>query len=386
MWVPKIQLAWLNFIHNKGRMLASVGGVAFAVVLMFVEMGFSNGLYDSETYIIKMMNADLIIVSKYKEAVVPKLPFAKKRLIQARAIPGVEATYPLYVDEYGSLWKNSQTGKEHPILVFAFDPDDPVFLIPEVVQQAYKLKVQDTALIDSTSRSFFGSLAPGVTAELTRHAIKVVGTFPLGPDFRVDGNILVSDRTFFKCVGDPRTAATEASRVEFGLIRVAPGYDVAAVQANLKSALPDDVQVLTRDQLADTVKNFWANSKPVGFVFGMGTFVGFLIGVTICYQILYTDIVDHLPQYATLKAIGYPNSYLVKVVLQEALYLGVIGFFPGVLCSLGVYALLQLYSGILMRLTPGRMVLVFVLTVVMCALSGTIAIRKVINSDPAEVF
>src|SRR5436309_533564 len=144
-----IPLAWKNFVHNKPRMLASVGGVAFAVVLMFVEMGFSNGLYDSQTYIINRLNADLVIVSVNKEAVVPKLPFPRNRLVQARGVPGVEATYPLYVEEYRSLWKNSQDHKEHPILVYAFDPDDPVFLIPEVTRQADRLKVQDTALIDA---------------------------------------------------------------------------------------------------------------------------------------------------------------------------------------------------------------------------------------------
>src|SRR5262249_3621389 len=159
-----------------------------------------------------------------------------------------------------------------------------------------------------------GNLEPGATAELTRHAVKVVGTFALGPDFRADGNIIVSARTFAKCFSEPRTGGAELSRVEFGLIRVGLGYDIAAVRDELVKALPDDVRVLTRQELADLVKKFWADSKPVGYVFGMGTFVGFLIGVTICYQILYTDIMDHLPQYATLKAIGYPNGYLVKIV------------------------------------------------------------------------
>ncbi|MCI0459600.1 MAG: ABC transporter permease DevC [Gemmataceae bacterium] len=382
----KIPLAWRNLIDNKARFLTSVGGVAFAVVLMFVEMGFSNGLYDSETYFIRVLNADLIMINKFKEALVPKLSFPKNRLVQARAVPGVETTYALYVEEYRAFWKNSSDHKEHPILIFAYDPDEPVLLIPGVAEQAAKLKVLDTALIDSQSRDFFGVLTPGATAELNRHAIRIVGTYALGPDFRVDGDIIISDRTFFKSVADPRAGGTEGSLVEFGLIRITPGYDVAEVRAQLERALPDDVLVLTKAELTDRVKTYWADTKPVGYVFGLGTFVGFIIGVTICYQILFSDIVDHLPQYATLKAVGYGNNYLVKIVLQEAVYLGVIGFFPGMLVSLGLYALLQHLSGILMQLTVGRAVMVFVLTVVMCAVSGTIAIRKVINSDPAEVF
>src|SRR5207244_420830 len=115
--------------------------------------------------------------------------------------------------------------------------------------------------------------------------------------------------------------SAEVSKVDFGLVRLAPGAKVAEVQAALQQALPDDVKVMTKQELIDQVKDYWGNSKPVGYVFGLGTLVGFIIGVTICYQILYTDIMDHLPQFAALKAIGYDNRYLFKVVLQSALYL-----------------------------------------------------------------
>ena len=302
--------------------------------------------------------------------------------MQARAAPGVEAAYAIYVDEYRAMWKNARDGKEHPILVFGFDPDEPVFLIPEVLDQAVKLKAQDTVLIDSKSRGFYGDLAAEGPAELSRHAVRVVGSFPLGPDFRVDGLILVSERTFFRCLADP----SEAGRVEFGLIRVKPGYSPAAVRDTLVRSLPDDVNVLTKAELVARVKDYWAKSKPVGAVFGLGTFVGFLIGVTICYQLLYTDIVDHMPQYATLKAMGYGNGYLTGVVLREAVYLALLGFLPGLLCSVVLYAALEAASGILMRLSLYRVAVVLVLTVLMCAVSGLIAIRKVIDSDPAEVF
>src|SRR5262245_55682211 len=313
-------LAWRNFVNNKPRMLAAVGGVAFAVVLMFVEMGFLNGLYDSQSQVVKLFNADLLIVSAHKEAVVPKVTFPKKRLTQARAHPDVVGAYPLYVEELKALWKNSQTRRDYPILVFAIDPEDPVFDIPEVRAQADKLKVVDTALIDVYSKEFFGRLEEGTVAELARHRVKVVGTFPLGPDFRADGNVIVSTRTYFKCFSDPAAQQAGAaaprslpvvSKVEFGLLRLREGADLRAVQAALRAALPGDVQVLTKQEFIDQVKSFWGTSKPVGYVFGLGTFVGFIIGVTICYQILYTDINDRLAQYATLKAIGYDNSYMV---------------------------------------------------------------------------
>jgi putative ABC transport system permease protein len=378
-------------------MLASVGGVTFAVVLMLVEMGFLNGLYDSQSEVVKKINADLLIVHAHKEAVVPKMPFPKKRLAQARAHPDILAAYPVYVEELHALWKNDVDHKDYPILVFGIDPGDPVFLIPEILEQEDGLKVADTALIDSRSKEFFGRLAPGTEAELSNHTIHVIGTFPLGSDFRIDGNVIVSSTTFFKCFDEsgPNTstpttadpsALTVESKVEFGVLKVRPGADIHKVQRELQQELPDDVRVLTRDEFIDDVKSYWGTSKPVGYVFGLGMFVGFLIGVTICYQILYSDINDRLPQYATLKALGYSNRYLVSVVQGQAFYLSLFGFGPGLLCGFAIYKVLENVSGILMVLTPGRILLVFILTVAMCQVSALIAVRRVLNADPADVF
>ena len=163
--------------------------------------------------------------------------------------------------------------------------------------------------------------------------MRVVGTFPLGPDFRIDGNVIVSDRTFANIYGGNVEPSARESLVELGLIKVVPGADIAATQRAVADVLPDDVRVLTRTELEGLIQNYWSNSKPVGAVFGLGMVVGFLIGVAICYQILYTDVIDHLPQYATLKALGYHNRHLVRIVLQKAVYLGVLGFVPGLIVS-----------------------------------------------------
>jgi putative ABC transport system permease protein len=378
-------LAWLVLTHGKTRLLSSAIGVGFAAVLMFLEMGFLNGLFDSETEVVRLMNADVILISKQKEAVLPQRPFPKRRLSQALGQPEVRAAYPIYLREF-CPWKDPKTRRDHPILIYAFNPNDPVFLIPEVLQNAALLKRRDTALLDSRAKDLFGDRVAGVTGELGHQAIHVVGTFPLGADFRIDGNMLLGEQTFFKCFGNRGPSGNIASQVEFGLLKIVQGADPVRVRDDLQKRLPGDVQVLTKQDFIDQVKSYWANAQPVGYVFGMGTVVGFLIGVTICYQILYTDIMDHLPQYATLKAMGYSNGYLVKVVIQEGVYLGCLGFLPGLLVSLGAYTALQAISGILMFLTLGRVVLILVLTVLMCALAGLLAIRTAIRSDPAECF
>src|SRR5262249_39553112 len=152
--------------------------------------------------------------------------------------------------------------------------------------------------------------------------------------------MIVSDKTFLKCFANPVIGADER-KIEFGLLKLKAGADPWKVRNELRTTLEDDVQVMTKQEFIDQVIHYWATAQPVGYVFGMGMLVGFLIGVTICYQILFTDIMDHAPQYATLKAIGYSNGYLIRLVLWQATYLALMGFFPGLLASLAAYSLLQ---------------------------------------------
>jgi putative ABC transport system permease protein len=382
----RIPLAWRLLTHHKGRLALSLAGVAFAALPMFMEMGFLFGVYDSAAEVIRLMNADLFVIGRHKEAVTPVQPFARRRLTQARGHPAVAAAYPVYARGLSVPWKAPPEHRGRGILVYGIDPDDPVFLIPEVAEHAALLKRADTALFDSRSKAYYGDRLPGTAGELGRRKVRVVGTFPLGPDFRVDGNLIVSDETFWKVFADPRTGGSAVSGVEYGLIKLVPGADPAGVRDDLRRELPDDVRVLTKGELVDEVQAYWTRTQPIGFVFALGMAAGFVIGVAICYQTLYTDVSDHLAQYATLQAMGYSTGRLVGVVLKEALYLGVLGFVPGLLVSLACYAGVEAASGIPMRLTAGRAAVVLGLTVLMCAASGLLALRRLLRNDPAEVF
>jgi putative ABC transport system permease protein len=384
--VDRMPVAFANLVHDRLRLLGSVAGIAFAVILMFVEIGFLYGVYDSQTLVVDKMNADLIIISDHKHGIVPKRPFPRSRLTQALGFEGVVAAYRLYVQEYRAGWKNSTAGDTHPILVFGFDPDDPVFLFPELQRQSPRLKTRDTVLIDSRSRDLYGARHAGTSAELNNHTVRIVGTFELGPDFRVDGNLLTSETTFARCFSSPRGSADELARVDFGLLKIARQADPIHVRDTLQEGLPPDVIVLTKPEFRRRVERFWGEAQPVGSVFGLGTVMGFVIGTTICYQILYSAIVDRLPQYAMLKAIGYHNSYLLTLVLQESALLSVMGYLPGLIVSLTVYRLLEATSGILMQASLMRMLLILMLTFAMCGLAAALAVRRATQSDPAELF
>lgn len=387
MYPSRIPLAWLNLTHDRRRFVVSVAGITFAVLLMFMQIGFLNALVDGTVEVIRRFDADLVITSATKYTFSTNDPFTRRRLYQAEAVPGVLSARPLYIEYRASLWKNvGQAEPPRHIRVLAFDPRHPAVLMPEVVGQCPRLEEVDTALIDIKSKDEFEAGRTDIGRELGDHTVRLIGTFHLGTDFVNDGNLIISDRTYARVFPYPPAPEQTLDYVEVGLVRIEPGADPYVMKKALSERLDPDVMVLTRGEYVEMERQFWLTHAPIGFIFGLGTGIGFIVGMVICYQILSTDVADHLAEYATLKAIGYPNMALSAVVLQEALCLSILGYIPGILVTAVLYSLLDRLTGLPMRLTVGRGGLILVLTIVMCVASGFLALRKVQAADPAEVF
>jgi putative ABC transport system permease protein len=378
------RLPWLTLAHGKRRLAAAVAGITGAVLLMFVQIGFLNGLLDSSVELIAKLSADLVIVNRLKYTLTMNLPFPRRRLAQAQAVDGVIAARPVYM-EREAAWKNPQTGRTRSIRVLGI-PEAAVFRDPEIRAAASALGEFDTALMDTRSRPEYGVACPGTRTELALRSVRIVGLFTLGRDFMNDGTLIVSDRAFVRFFPHLVSEAGILETVEIGLLDLAPGADRLAVRQALREALPSDVAVLTREELSAQEIRYWEEAVPAGYVFGLGAALGFVVGVLMCYQILYTDVTDHLPQFATLKAMGYTNRYLLAVVLGQALVLSLLGFVPGVAIAAAVYHWLDGVIGFPMRLTIARAALVLLLTVTMATVAGGLAVRRAMTSDPAEVF
>ncbi|BAU43085.1 ABC transporter permease DevC [Leptolyngbya sp. O-77] len=381
-------LAWSNLTYERRRLLTAIAGVAFAVLLMFMFRGFENALYDSQVQLLKVLNGEIIVVNRLKYTMFIPAQFARRRLYQAQAFDGVEAAYPLYVRD-GAAWKNPETKAVRPLRVLAFNPNDPVLTIPEVLASQEALKLPWTVIVDEKSRAEVGAVTAGTVTELAEQQVRVVGTYALGTDFAsANGNVIMSDQNFLRYFANlgPEEQSRDLNTVDIGLLRVRPGADVDAIARTLRDQLPKDVAVLTKPEFVDMELDYWRNNTAIGFVFTLLTIMSFVVGIILVYQILYTDVADHWTQYATLKAIGYSDRYLLGVVFQQALLLGVMGFIPGYLISLGLYRVTANATGLLMQMTLGRGLNILLATVVMCLISGAIAIRKVQSADPAEVF
>ncbi|MBW4611952.1 MAG: ABC transporter permease DevC [Desmonostoc vinosum HA7617-LM4] len=381
----RTSLGWLQLSHEKGRLLVALAGIAFADVLMFMQLGFQNALYDSNTRANRAMLADIVLLSPKALNLQNLSTFSRRRLLQSRDVPGVQTATALYINNI--TWKNPQTRLNATVQVLGFAPDEPAFNLPEVNQQLSKLKLPDTVLFDRGARGKYAEAVAQVnqgkivTTEVERRTLTIAGLFSLGASFGADANLMVSDQTFLRLF--PRR---EAASVSLGLIQVKPGYDPQQVAAALESHLPEDVRVLTAQQYVQFEENYWKTASPIGFVFGLGTAMAFVVGVVIVYQVLSTDVNTHLKEYATFKAMGYGNSYLLGVVFEEAIILAFFGFIPGTILPLGLYALAAKATALPIYMTVSRAIMVLMLTIVMCALSGAIATRKLQSADPADMF
>jgi putative ABC transport system permease protein len=280
-----------------------------------------------------------------------------------------------------------------------------------------------------------------VTREVANRKLTIGGLFELGASFAADGAVITSDTNFLRIFDSRRSGL-----INVGLINLKPDaspYEAMrnfilsqpsdhvilpreklqpdgkrvqilykeSIDANGKmireenkdkvfvyktdltvedlkkthDAAVDDTRILTMEGYIDFEKGYWQKSTAIGFIFSLGTVMGFIVGIVIVYQILYTDVSDHLAEYATLKAMGYGNLYLAQVVIQEAFVLSILGFIPGLGISFGLYNLTK-NATLLPLYIWDKAIPVMILTMVMCVISGAISLRKVQSADPAEIF
>jgi putative ABC transport system permease protein len=363
----------------------ALSGIAFADILMFMQLGFRDALYYSNVRMHSSLKGDIVLINNQSNAVLAMKPFSQRRLYKALDLPSVESVHPIYLD-YTS-WKNPITGRPRSILTFGFNPEFNPFDLPGVDENLNQLKLPNVVLFDRSSRVEYGPIASDfeqgktVRAEVRGRRITVVGLFTLGASFGADGNLITSDINFLRIFPN-RTQGL----IDIGLIRLKPGADANQVATYLRSYLPTDVNVFTKQEFIDFERNYWATSTAIGFIFTLGTIMGFIVGTVIVYQILYTEVTDHLSEYATLKAIGYTQNYLLTVILQEAFMLAVLGYIPGFACALFMYKVARDATLLPVFMSSYRAIMVLILTILMCFISGAIAMRKLSSADPADIF
>ncbi|HEY9706182.1 MAG TPA: ABC transporter permease DevC [Allocoleopsis sp.] len=403
--IGKIPLAWYQLKREKMRLLIALLGIAFANMLMFVQLGFQDALLDSAVKFHKSVNGDIFLISPNSTALVSLKSFPLRNLYQTLSFEGVESVNAIYMGL--GLWKNPDNkieGKNdnftaaRSIFIIGFNPDESVFDMPAVNDKLDVIKQQDVVLFDQDSRGEFGSIAKWynqgktVVTEIDDRQVTIGGLFRLGPTFGANGNVITSDVNFLRLFKRRKKGS-----IEIGVIKVYPGADIDYLVSEMSkffgvektekgTIYHQGIKVLSKAGFIDFERSYWQKNTNIGFIFSLGTMMGFVVGIIIVYQILYTDVSDHLPEYATLKAMGYTDFYLLTVVFQESVILAILGYIPGGLIANMMYNLTKNATNLPIGMTQQRAILVLILTFIMCFVSGAIAVRKLSAADPADIF
>jgi putative ABC transport system permease protein len=376
-------LAWAQLSHQKVRTGVAMGGIAFANVLIFMQLGFLN-LFASGAILLPMhLKGDLFLMNPDAKFIGSAATIDLTRLYQSAAFDGIVAAEPLYV--YSGTWAYDRETISYDTRVYAYNPRIEIFDIPEINQQQSKLREPFTVLFDRLSRSQLGPIPAqmatkgSTSAMFNNQRLVVTGLYNLGSSFFLSsGNIITSDFTCAEIFG------SSLKQVALGILRVKPGTDLIALKHGIEQNVPG-IQVLTHQELIAKELKF-QDTYPTSTIFNFGAVMGFIVGVAIVYQVLYSDVSDHLSEYATLKAIGYSNRSLLLVILQEALFLAILGYIPGFIASLGMYQVLTNLTRLELIMNINLALTVFILTLAMCLLSAAIASNKLHAADPADVF
>ncbi|MCB1934688.1 MAG: FtsX-like permease family protein [Nitrosomonas sp.] len=378
------RLAWRQLIHDRTKLIAAIAGVLFACVLVFMQLGFRDSLFASAISAPTKLNGDLFLMHKQSEAMWRPVPFARSELMRTFGHPAVAEVSPLYL---GLTWfKNIEKQTKRTLMVYGYNPEAELFGLDTVITQQRELQVKDTVMFDEYSRPEFGPMREllevgRIETEINDYTIRVIGLFRMGVSFASDGNVVTSDQNFMRIF-----PGRSLNMIDIGVIKLHPGSSTDQVKIDLQQRLNEFITIFTYDELLEYEKKYWSNTAPIGFIFGFGMVMGLVVGLVIVYQILFTDIVNHRNEFATLKAMGYKQSYFVRLVFATAFFLAVLGFIPGLILSISLYHLAESQMFMPMPMTFGKAINVFMFILSMCFLAGFLAIRKLKDANPADMF
>lgn len=379
-------------------------GVAFALLLIFMQLGFRGAVGNTATIVYGKLSGDLVMRSPDYVHLYEPRTIDRSWMNRVASHPDVEAVDPFFImlHRWQNPVKNEKCSDAPPdgsfrtVGMMGFQLDRPVIQVDELSEKIDLLKDPDALLIDRATRAEYGpenckrfsDEDIEKFTEMGGRKTRIAGHFKLGTGLATNGAVLVSDVAFGR-----RAGIDVRQRVSLGLVRLKPGKDATAVrkavvdwlsQREPRSALA--VQILTMDEQKRWERKRWLNETPIGMIFSMGVGLSFIIGAAIVYMVLATDVASRLPEYATLKAMGYSPSYLAQTVLQQAWLLSVAGYLPAFCTAMVLYQITSSLSGIPTFMTWERAFGVFGLSLLMCTLAGLLAVRKLLKAEPASLF
>ena len=380
----RLPIGWLQLTHNRTRFAAALAGVAFANVLVFVQLGIMNSMGAATLRPYEFFHADIMISAGDASTLTDGGNVARQWLLQALGDPDVAAGMGLFIANVP--WDRGE--KDISLTTFGVDPIKTEFLSQDIAGDLNLLQVRDAAILDRLARGLAKDEAASIrpqtplSFETQGRTITAYATFSGGGGFGGDGYMLVSDQTFLSLF--PTRSSSAPDHI---LLSLRPSAQIDAVIARLKTLISDpSLRIRSYQDAAQEDLRYQQTKRPTGIIFGFGVLIGVLVGIVIVYQVLSTDVADHLREYATFKAMGYGPRFFLGIVFEEALVLGIMGFIPGLIVGTTILTLMGKITTLPLGMTPSMAMTVFLGTIVFSALSGAIATRRLGAADPADLF
>lgn len=386
-----LAIAWAQLMHQKLQTAVTILGIAFTTALLFMQIGFRNGLLESSTQLPASFQSDIVIISNSSISFLVAVPFSERRLAQVLAFEEVEAITPIYVTMTSVKRLDEQSQFMASIQVIGLPLTENVVELPGLGENLKKLKGDDLFLLDGRSRSELANLIDEVknhgrtsteimTAGFERRKINVVGLFEMGASAFYNGNLITSESNFLKTFG------LGQGEIVAGLVHIKPGVDIPNLVTRIQEYLPEDMKVMSKKDLIKEDKIYIESSSPMGIVFSFAMIFSIIIGVVILYQVLYQNISRFTKEYATLKAIGYSQRFLVEIVLEQVFVFAVLGYIPGLTVSFFVYNALSEVTKMKFLMSFNIAFFVFFIVCLICGVSGIIATNKLKDANPVDIF
>ena len=392
--MARTPLAWKNLSHQPTRTAVSIGGISFAILLMYMQLGFLGAVGDTATNVYSRVPFDLVVRSpEYLHAYDPRS--VDERVISiVQGVPGVAAVMPL--DLGLAKWQHPTTGDFRPLAVMGVDLHRMALDLPEEVDRKLSLlRRPDHVFVDRTSRPDYGpandrQFGPadiGRTTTINRQRVRIAGTFEMGTGLAANGAVLTSRAGFNRLMlGD------QTNQVSMVFVKLTEGVTVAEGMQRVRQNLRRSggklgfVRVLDQPATIRAEQRRWYLQTPIGIIFAMGVALAVLVGGVVCYMVLASDVIAHLPEYATLKAMGYGGRFLAGTLLVQAFLLAVISLPLATAAALVLYRITSDLASVPIRMTLGWISLVSVLSLLMCSMAGMVALRKLAKAEPASLF
>lgn len=372
-----VDLALKSLLFDKMRFVITVSGVAFAVTLVFVQVGLFLGLLDNASVTIEHIDADLWVTSKNTPNVDFSHAFPESRIDRVRAVPGVARADNLIVQ---FMNVELPSGAEEGTLVYALE-DFGRWGIPWNVEDGdlEDLRRGKYMFMDDSSVKRFGAFRVGEYREVLGQRLKILGRTRDAKSFTT------TPITFMHYDVAQSLSPTLRGNTTYVLVKLAPGADVEAVRGEIARRLPYN-DVFTKHEWSERSRTYWVANTGLGLNMYMTVFLGCLVGVVVVAQTLYTSTMEHLKEFGTVKAIGGSNLDIYKILGRQAGISAVVGFLVGLVPAFAMRPILAEKADLKLILPPSFVLAVFAGTVLLCLAASAISFRKVASIDPSLVF